>query len=152
MTEHVYAIKLVEGGWTLETNGRRAIQRARKVGAQVWSRAVVPGVLAWDWPTFVLGATLVWCPGMTSRGTISVLWAVDKAYRLAVGRGLVGKPEDSRLRAAAHYYGRNRRNPGDCAGDDAMLLGLAIAEAHVGHGIGWIPEVQRIGAEIAKIL
>ena len=47
---------------------------------------------------------------------------------------------------------RNLQEPGDCAGDLPLLCGLAIAQAHVGIGPGWIPETQRIGCEIADLL
>ena len=43
-------------------------------------------------------------------------------------------------------------NPGDCAFDKFLLLGLSIAEAHIGTGPGYIPEVQRYGVNYAEIL
>ncbi len=39
---------------------------------------------------------------------------------------------------------RNLAEPGDCANDLPMLAALAVAEAQIGRGAGWIPEVQRI--------
>ncbi len=53
---------------------------------------------------------------------------------------------------AQKAYIRNKRNPGDCEGDTAALLGLSIAEAHIGTGQGWIPEVQKYGILYAEIL
>ena len=53
---------------------------------------------------------------------------------------------------AQKAYRRNLRNPGDCEGDTAVLLGLSIAEAHIGTGPGWIPEVQLHGVAYAEIL
>jgi hypothetical protein len=53
---------------------------------------------------------------------------------------------------AEKAYRRNLRNPGDCEGDTAVLLGLSIAEAHIGTGPGWIPEVQLPGVAYAEIL
>lgn len=56
------------------------------------------------------------------------------------------------ISAAEKAYRRNLRNPGDCDGDTAALLGLSIAEAHIGTGPGWIPEVQKYGILYAEIL
>jgi hypothetical protein len=62
------------------------------------------------------------------------------------------------VRRARNAYRRNCNNPGDCAGDKFLLLGLSIAEAHVGTGTGYIPrvhgttEVQRYGVKYAEIL
>lgn len=56
------------------------------------------------------------------------------------------------VRRARNAYRRNCNNPGDCAGDKFLLLGLSIAEAHVGTGPGYIPEVQRYGVNYAEIL
>lgn len=67
-----------------------------------------------------------------------------------------GKPPFSAdatfIARAKAAYRRNLENPGDCAGDKALLLGLSIAEAHIGTGPGWIPEVQRYGVNYAEIL
>lgn len=54
----------------------------------------------------------------------------------------------ARARRALH---RNLNNPGDCAGDYALLIGLALAEAELGRGAGWIPVVQKLGCEIANL-
>jgi len=53
---------------------------------------------------------------------------------------------------AKRIYARNQEDPGDCAGDEFLLLGLSIAEADIGQGTGWIPEVQKIGVQYAEIL
>ena len=58
--------------------------------------------------------------------------------------GFIGRAEKA--------YRRNLRDPGDCAGDEFLLLGLSIAEADIGQGAGWIPEVQKIGVRYAEIL
>lgn len=56
------------------------------------------------------------------------------------------------IRKALTIYNRNCKDPGDCEGDDSLLLGLSIAEAHIGVRPGWIPEVQKIGVRYAEIL
>jgi len=56
------------------------------------------------------------------------------------------------VRRAKNAYRRNRNNPGDCEGDEFLLLGLSIAEAHVGWYAGVIPEVQKYGVHYAEIL
>jgi hypothetical protein len=56
------------------------------------------------------------------------------------------------VRRAKNAYRRNCNNPGDCADDKFLLLGLSIAEAHIGTGPGYIPEVQRYGVNYAEIL
>jgi hypothetical protein len=63
---------------------------------------------------------------------------------LHIDPGFVGRAEKA--------HRRNLRDPGDCEGDEFLLLGLSIAEADIGQGTGWIPEVQRVGVEYAKIL
>jgi hypothetical protein len=54
------------------------------------------------------------------------------------------------VRRAKNAYRRNRNNPGDCEGDEFLLLGLSIAEAHVGTGPH--PGVQKYGVHYAEIL
>jgi len=63
---------------------------------------------------------------------------------LLIDPGFVGRAEKA--------YRKNLQDPGDCAGDEFLLLGLSIAEADVGQGTGWIPEVQKIGVRYAEIL
>jgi len=58
----------------------------------------------------------------------------------------------SLIERAKLAYTRNKKNPGDCEGDDLLLVGLSIAEAHIGTGPGWIPEVQKYGVHYAEIL
>jgi hypothetical protein len=62
-----------------------------------------------------------------------------------------GLVSSAALSTASRFYNRNLREPGDCAGDDALLAGLAIAEAEIGKGIGWIPRVQHLGELIANL-
>lgn len=54
------------------------------------------------------------------------------------------------IKRCRYHYLRNLADPGDCANDPKLLLGLAIAMAEIGYG--WIPEVQRRGCEIAKLI
>jgi hypothetical protein len=55
----LYAI-VHQGKWVLETDKRRAIRIAKQLGgASVYSRKSVPEVIAWDWPTFAIGATKI---------------------------------------------------------------------------------------------
>ena len=56
------------------------------------------------------------------------------------------------IRKAISAYDRNCKDPGDCDGDDLLLVGLSIAEVHIGTGPGWIPEVQKYGVHYAEIL
>ena len=56
------------------------------------------------------------------------------------------------INRAEKAYRKNLQDPGDCAGDEFLLLGLSIAEADIGQGTGWIPEVQKIGVRYAEIL
>lgn len=72
-------------------------------------------------------------------------------YHASARAGLVHRPDRNALQRARRAYRKNLWEPGDCAGDVALLAGLAIAQAHVGVSPGWIPEVQRIGVAIAKI-
>lgn len=71
----------------------------------------------------------------------------------AIAAGIIPHPFDRKqfLARARHHFRKNMAEPGDCKGDTALLMGLAIATAHVGVGPGWIPEVQRIGCEIADL-
>ena len=56
------------------------------------------------------------------------------------------------LRRANAAMRRNISEPGDCGDDCNLLVGLAVAESQIGRGAGWIPEVQRIGCAIAKMI
>lgn len=73
-------------------------------------------------------------------------------YYKASECGLVRYPDRNALQRARRAFKRNQEEPGDCNGDLPLLMGLAIAQAEVGVGPGWIPEVQRIGCEIAKLI
>jgi hypothetical protein len=89
-----------------------------------------------------------------SKQLTSVREAIN--YLLIHGNRSDGKPpfhanKDFVARAKKAYI-RNKKNPGDCEGDTAVLLGLSIAEAHIGTGLGWIPEVQLHGVAYAEIL
>ena len=51
--------------WALYRNKREAMKQARtnaKMGTfvEVWSHVDVPEISAWDWPTFVIGATRIY--------------------------------------------------------------------------------------------
>lgn len=76
--------------------------------------------------------------------TSKQITAAIQAYPLAVFTG------GNLYRRAQAAFRRNLTEPGDCRGDFPLLAGLAIAEAIVGRGAGWIPEVQRIGCNLAK--
>lgn len=79
---------------------------------------------------------------------------LSELFDLAIGVKLIspleGNHREHRLRAAARAHRRLRRDPGDCGGDELLLKCLAVAEAVVGRGPGWIPEVQRIGCALAR--
>lgn len=88
---------------------------------------------------------------------IQVKYCITSIYEKAHHAGLVVLPSNDRLRAnaiqrARRAYARNLADPGDCKRDGALLVGLAIAFAHVGFGAGWIPETQRIGVQIANLI
>jgi hypothetical protein len=61
MASMLYAVKIGKV-WRLWRNKRIALRWAKAIrsGAEVWSRPDVPEVSAWDWPTFVQGATRVY--------------------------------------------------------------------------------------------
>ena len=77
---------------------------------------------------------------------------IKRLYRQAHAAGLVSAPDDSAINRAWRAYQKNIDNPGDCAGDDSLLSGLAIGQACIGLRPGWIPEVQKIGCAIAKMI
>lgn len=77
---------------------------------------------------------------------------LTQIYYKASESGLVRSPDRNALQRARRAFKRNQEEPGDCNGDIALLAGLAIAQAEVGVRPGWIPEVQRIGCEIAKMI
>lgn len=56
------------------------------------------------------------------------------------------------LARARKAMARNMAEPGDCKGDLPLLAGLAVAEAEIGRNPGWIPIVQKLGCEIAKLI
>lgn len=70
------------------------------------------------------------------RSLQSSLWGRDPRFR----------------RRVAYHWKKNQEEPGDCKGMPALLMGLAIATAHVGIRPGWIPEVQRLGCIIEPIV
>lgn len=80
--------------------------------------------------------------------------SLSVAIAVAVDRGIVDRRViDRNFRRRAHAaFVRNQSEPGDCAGLPLVLLGLSVAEAYVGRSAGWIPEVQRIGCQIADAL
>lgn len=55
------------------------------------------------------------------------------------------------LQRARRHYEKAIQEPGDCAGDDKLLIGIALASAQIGVGAGWIPEVQKLGVQIAEL-
>lgn len=55
-------------------------------------------------------------------------------------------------RRANAAYKKNLEEPGDCSGDNILLMCLAVAQAIVGVRPGWIPEVQRRACEYAEYL
>ena len=59
----LYAIKFGNGKWGLTDRWRVALRVARDVGGEVWARAAVREVSAWDWPTFVSGARRIYIGG-----------------------------------------------------------------------------------------
>jgi hypothetical protein len=76
---------------------------------------------------------------------------ITDLYREAAQRGIVNYPDGNALARASRAYRKNLAEPGDCAGDEKLLAGLAIAEAEIGIRPGWLPECQRIGVAIAEI-
>jgi hypothetical protein len=79
------------------------------------------------------------------------MMTVTEVYKHAAAAGLVFAPDPASIRRAQRYFRRNKSDSGYCL-DAGTLLGLAIAEADVGHQLGWLPVVQRIGMEIARML
>lgn len=77
---------------------------------------------------------------------------IPDVYNKAAILRLVSKPDINAIRRARRALRRNIFEPGDCAYDPALLIGLAIAFADIGYRPGWIPEVQRIGRAIADSL
>ena len=76
---------------------------------------------------------------------------IAQLYRKAASAKLVGQPDANAIRRAQRAFKRNLAEPGDCAGDEKLLAGLAVAFADVGLRPGWIPETQRIGVDVAKL-
>lgn len=66
----------------------------------------------------------------------------------AINKGLIPYINS---RTVSNAYRRLLSDPGDCEGDTALLVGSALAEAYIGKGPGWIPEVQKLGCEIADL-
>lgn len=77
---------------------------------------------------------------------------IAHTYRKAASARLVSPPDANALNRARRAFRRNLAEPGDCAGDNKLLLGLAIAFADVGLRAGWIPETQRVGVAIAELV
>ncbi len=87
-----------------------------------------------------------------NNSTKSLFWqAINMASKLNLINALVYERQLF-LARARRALKRNLANPGDCAGDEKLLVSLAIAEAQVGRGQGWIPETQRIAILIADKL
>jgi hypothetical protein len=76
---------------------------------------------------------------LTKAGDAGLIPVRSRAYRQIL------------LRRARRALKRAIADPGDCRGDAALLVGLAIAEAHIGRSAGWIPEVQALGCKIADL-
>jgi len=55
----LYAIKF-GAKWGMVRNRRKAIKLAKANGGQVWTRENIPGISAWDWPTFHIDATRIY--------------------------------------------------------------------------------------------
>jgi len=141
---NLYATKTPKGKWGLLRNKAAAIRQAKEIpGAEVWSGTDVPEINTWDWPTFRIGAVRVY--------PVEARDILRDAYRQAAEHGYVHSPDYAAIRRAAAAYAGNCQEPGDCADKPAMLLGLAIAEADIGRGPGWIPAVQAVGVKIAKL-
>ena len=59
---------------------------------------------------------------------------------------------DIDIKAVHRKYHKLLADPGDCAGDDALLKGMAIADTYVGTGYpGYIPVTQKLACEIADL-
>jgi len=70
--------------------------------------------------------------------------------KAAQAAGLIGDVDG---RTVARRYRKYAADPGDCAGDEPLIMGLAIADAFIGTGHpGWIPVVQKTGCEIAELV
>lgn len=72
----------------------------------------------------------------------------------AAAKGWLGMARFNRaafVKRAKRALAFNLANPGDCAGDMPLLVGLALARAEIGCGSGWIPVVQQLGWDIAKL-
>lgn len=72
----------------------------------------------------------------------------------AQARNLLGMANFNRaafLKRAKRALAHNLSEPGDCAGDLPLLIGLSLAQAEIGQGAGWIPVVQHLGCEIAAL-
>lgn len=72
----------------------------------------------------------------------------------AQARNLLGMANFNRaafLKRAKRALAHNLSEPGDCAGDLPLLIGLSLAQAEIGQGAGWIPVVQKLGCEIAAL-
>lgn len=76
---------------------------------------------------------------------------LDRLIDLARNARLISQP-NSRFKARAHrIYKRLKQDPGDIGDLPNAIEGFAIAEAALGRGAGWLPEVQRIGFQIADL-
>lgn len=54
----LYAIR-VDKRWGMTRNKRKAVRIAKRVDAQVYAHPDIPEISAWDWPTFIIGATRI---------------------------------------------------------------------------------------------
>lgn len=72
----------------------------------------------------------------------------------AIARNLLGMAVHNRaafIRRAKRFLAVNLAEPGDCEGDMPLLIGLSLAQAEISNAPGWIPVVQHLGCEIARL-
>jgi hypothetical protein len=84
--------------------------------------------------------------------TLQQAYRILRQYRWPNNTPPVKLHDKDTLRRASAAYKRNQAEPGDCGEDISLLIGLAIAEAEIGVGPGWMPEVQKLGVYLAQIL
>ena len=68
----------------------------------------------------------------------------------AQSAGLIGLIDQKRV---SRKYRKLLQNPGDCDGDTALLMGMAIADTFIGTGYpGYIPVTQKLACDIADLV
>jgi len=68
----------------------------------------------------------------------------------AQSAGLIGHVDHN---AVQRKYLKLLQNPGDCAGDEALIMGMAIADVYIGTGYpGYIPVTQKLACDIADLV